>query len=58
VELLVDPSRDPKELVTVDDWHPNHGTTWQELDCWDTVENRRRWYRNLLNEPSFGGPRV
>ena len=55
MELLFDPSRDPKELVTVDDWHPNPGSTLQELDCWDTVEKRRRWYLTLLRQPVSPG---
>ena len=63
VERLFDPSRDPKELVTREDWHPSRAladddAAWIELDLSSTVESRRRWYRNLLDDPVFGGPKV
>ena len=62
-ERLFDPSRDPKELVTREDWHPSRAladddAAWIELDLSSTVESRRRWYRNLLDDPVFGGPKV
>jgi hypothetical protein len=50
VERLFDPARDPKERVRDDDWHPNQGTGWQELDAMQDLAMRRRWYLALLEE--------
>jgi hypothetical protein len=47
VERLFDPRRDPSERVRRDDWHPDPNSGFFELELFDTVESRRRWYRNL-----------
>jgi hypothetical protein len=52
VARLFDPSRDPEERVRDDDWHPTpdtpEGLAWRALDWCQTVGDRRRWYKNLL----------
>ena len=49
VKRLFDPSREPRERVRDDDSFspedPDPG--WKELFAYDTVESRRRWFRNL-----------
>jgi hypothetical protein len=40
--------RDPGERVRRDDWHPDPDSPFFELELCDTVESRRRWYRNLV----------
>ena len=48
IERLFDESRDPDELVRLDDWFPGtHDPRWVELFAADTVGKRRRWYRTL-----------
>jgi hypothetical protein len=47
VERLFDVSRDPDSRVLPDDWHAFPGSGWVELNAYDTVEQRRRWYREL-----------
>ncbi len=49
VERLFDETRDPDELVRSDDWHATGGVM-QGLDCYDTVEERRRHYLALRDE--------
>jgi hypothetical protein len=47
LEQLFDESRDPQEPVRLDDWHPNKGNlAWVELDLYETLADRRRWYQN------------
>ena len=55
VARLFDPSRDPKERVTDDEWHPMSDPVWNDLDAYQTVETRRRWYLNLVRDPSWDG---
>jgi hypothetical protein len=45
LERLVDPKRDPNARVKDDDWHPT--PEMHELDAYDTVALRRRWYWEL-----------
>jgi hypothetical protein len=49
VAQLFDESRDPEERVKADDWHPIGGT-WAELDAFDMVSVRRRWFKALVEE--------
>ena len=55
VARLFDPSRDPEERVREDDWHPTPDSPFHELDSWETVESRHRWYLNLIEQPSRDG---
>jgi hypothetical protein len=49
VERLFDPSRDPNERVRPDDWFCAPAEDgWKELYAHETVEMRRRWFRNLF----------
>jgi len=52
IDRLFDESRDPEERVRPDDWHPNahipEGAKCIELDAYDTLASRRRWYVNLV----------
>ena len=48
IARLFGQDRELDERVRVDDWHPNPGTPWVELDVCDTVRARRRWYENVL----------
>jgi hypothetical protein len=52
IARLFDESRDPDELVAVDDWHPaaalETAAEWRELDAGHTVAQRRRWYEELV----------
>jgi hypothetical protein len=50
VARLFDESRDPQETVHPDDWHPDP-ERFGDLDAHDTVEDRRRWYRNIEGQP-------
>jgi hypothetical protein len=45
-ERLWAPDRDEDERVREDDWHPT-GEPFAELDAWDTVGARRRWWLGL-----------
>jgi hypothetical protein len=47
VARLFDKTRDPDERVRPDDWHPSADPRWHELDSWDTLARRRRWYEEL-----------
>jgi hypothetical protein len=47
VERLFAQDRDPEERVRPDDWYPDPDSPMQELDSWDTVDKRWRWYLNL-----------
>jgi hypothetical protein len=50
VARLFDPRRDPSERVRAGDWFPGgrgDQEAWKALHDHDTVEVRRRWYRNL-----------
>jgi hypothetical protein len=47
VARLFDEARDPDSRVLRDDWHPGPSPEWVALDIVDTVETRRRWYREL-----------
>jgi hypothetical protein len=49
LERLFAKTRNPRETVRDDDWHPTGGVM-KELDCWDTVAKRRQWYLNLRDE--------
>ena len=50
VERLFDPRRDPGELVRPDDWFPEPGgAEWRSLFACETIETRRRWYRELAD---------
>jgi hypothetical protein len=57
VARLFDPSRDPKERVRDDDWHPTPDSGFHDLDAYQTVETRRRWYLNLIQQPPWDGVR-
>ena len=48
IERLFDESRDLGERVRGNDWHPNPDTPLADLDGFDTVGSRRRWYLNLV----------
>lgn len=50
VARLFDPSRDPGEQITCEDWHPGP-PVFAELDACDTVAKRRAWFWRL----AFGG---
>jgi hypothetical protein len=39
--------RDPDARVDPTDWHPTPHLKFAELDSFDTVAKRRRWYREL-----------
>jgi hypothetical protein len=56
IERLLDKSRDPEGLVRDDDWHPavglENGEKFRELDMWQTLGDRRRWYQTLREEGS------
>ena len=58
---LFDESRDPDAQVRDDDWHPTpptpDGLRFRELDACQTVGQRRRWYLNLIKQPSWDGVR-
>jgi hypothetical protein len=53
IERLFDETRDPNETVREDDWHPSPDPDVRELDAWDTLAARRRWYRNLVEDGSL-----
>ena len=40
--------RDADERVRRDDWHPDPGSGFFELELCDTVKRRREWYRSLV----------
>jgi hypothetical protein len=48
-------------LRSVDDWHPSppspDGVGFRELDACHTVGQRRQWYLNLIEQPSWDGVR-
>jgi len=44
---LFDPARDPGERVREDEWFYGGSAEFAALYTHDTVEDRRRWYRNL-----------
>jgi hypothetical protein len=46
VARLFDESRDPDERARPDDWHPGP-PEFAELDSFDLLEKRRRWYTSL-----------
>jgi hypothetical protein len=50
IERLFDSARDPQERVRPDDWHPSPDSGFSDLDGWDTVAKRRRWYLTLIKE--------
>jgi hypothetical protein len=38
------------ERVRRDDWHPaGHDSPWANLDSYDTLGKRRRWFRTLVD---------
>jgi hypothetical protein len=49
IDELFNPERDENEIVKPTDWHPGPDD-WRELDAYDTVKKRRRWYLNLVAE--------
>jgi hypothetical protein len=53
IDRLFDPTRDPSETVRRADWHPTPASGFFELDLCDTVATRRRWFENLIFEPSI-----
>jgi hypothetical protein len=50
IERLFDENRDPSERVRGDDWHPTPEPVWHELDRVQTVEQRRRWCLELVDD--------
>jgi hypothetical protein len=55
VARLFDSSRDPDERVRADEWFLGP-PEFAALYAYDTVRQRRRWYRNLVAEGLIEGP--
>ena len=48
VRRLFDDHSGEKLVEWEHDWHPSGNGPWLELDAWDTLGNRRAWYRRLV----------
>jgi hypothetical protein len=55
VARLFDSSRDPDERVRADEWFLGP-PEFAALYAYDTVKQRRRWFRNLVAEGLIEGP--